>query len=332
MRFVPFLSSLLVIGSAFGSGIDTKFTQEEYVAKWSNAAVFQMKSHKIPASITLAQGILESGNGNSILALIANNHFGIKCHEWEGDMVYMDDDQAQECFRKYPQVEDSYDDHSLFLTSRSRYASLFLLPSDDYAGWAEGLKTAGYATNPKYAKQLIEVIERLKLNQFDEPSSKTATMGSELLAQELKASKQPAEKSGNKKSVNTESIESLETVSSYYQKHSVKEHKNKIDYIVARKGDTFYKLSKEFKIGMWQLYKYNDFGAKKDMLAEGDIVYLEPKRKKSKEKGAVYVPNRNTTLVDISQTEGIKLSALMKLNEVVSSEQIVAKGQKVLLR
>ena len=136
--------------------------------QYSDIAINEMKKYNIPASVTLAQAILESGSGESRLALEANNHFGIKCHQnWTGDIIIADDDKEGECFRKYSKPFESYRDHSLFLIERSRYSFLFLLNSDDYKGWAKGLKKAGYATNPKYAKLLIDLIEKYNLSKFD---------------------------------------------------------------------------------------------------------------------------------------------------------------------
>lgn len=143
-------------------------TRNEYIDKYKDEAIYQMKKYKIPASITLAQGILESGDGNSELAKKSNNHFGIKCHsDWEGERVYHDDDKKNECFRKYNKVRDSYDDHSEFLL-RPRYASLFEYALTDYKSWAKGLKKAGYATNPYYAKHLIKIIEENELHKLDD--------------------------------------------------------------------------------------------------------------------------------------------------------------------
>jgi LysM repeat protein len=140
----------------------------EYVMQYKDIAQKNMKSHGVPASITLAQGILESGAGRGKLAVTANNHFGIKCHtEWTGDKIYHDDDSAQECFRKYNEAEESFNDHSDFLTTRSRYAALFKLEKDDYEGWAKGLRAAGYATDPKYPEKLIGLIQRFNLAQYD---------------------------------------------------------------------------------------------------------------------------------------------------------------------
>ncbi len=142
---------------------------QKYIVRYVPAAVKNMRFYKIPASITLAQGILESGYGEGTLARKANNHFGIKCHkEWRGKSIKHDDDEKDECFRSYKNPLRSYRDHSLFLVERERYSNLFKLKSNDYIGWAEGLKSAGYATDPKYAEKLISLIERFNLTRFDE--------------------------------------------------------------------------------------------------------------------------------------------------------------------
>jgi len=140
---------------------------ENYIDQYAEIAMNQMTQYKIPASITLAQGILESGAGMGVLTRKANNHFGIKCHNWKGARVYHDDDTKGECFRKYSTAKFSFQDHSLFLTGRSRYLSLFKLGKDDYKQWAKGLQKAGYATDPKYPKKLISLIDRYKLYQYD---------------------------------------------------------------------------------------------------------------------------------------------------------------------
>jgi len=143
-------------------------TVDAYIAIYAVIAKDNMRHHKIPASITLAQGILESGVGRGRLAVEANNHFGIKCHGWKGAKIYHDDDRSQECFRKYTKAEMSYEDHSKFLTGRSRYASLFKLRPNDYKGWAKGLRAAGYATDRKYPQKLISLIERYQLHKYDD--------------------------------------------------------------------------------------------------------------------------------------------------------------------
>ncbi len=303
------LMILLVLFLAIYSGVKAanRISNVEYVDMWRQVAVKQMIDFKIPASITLAQGILESGSGNSTLAQKGNNHFGIKCHGWQGEKMFLDDDQKDECFRVYDNAELSYLDHSDFLVGKSRYASLFNLDITDYKSWAKGLKEAGYATNPKYPDLLIEIIERLELDELD-------NMG--LLVASSKLSR-------------TKEIESKEESSI----HMVKNHVNKVKYIVARKGDTYYKISKEYEIGLWQLYRYNDFDDKKESLTEGDIIYLQPKRKHAKEKGAKYVVSSKTTLRQISQEEAIKLESLLKMNaDILSPDALLNKGVEVRLR
>jgi len=169
---------------------DTRSSVEIYIDLYANIAKSKMRTHKIPASITLAQGILESGSGSGRLAVKANNHFGIKCHGWKGDKIYHDDDRSQECFRKYDKAEMSYEDHSEFLTGRKRYASLFDLKPDDYKGWARGLRAAGYATDRKYPQKLISLIERYELFKYDDDvldsSSKTTTRRSTTIIEGVK--------------------------------------------------------------------------------------------------------------------------------------------------
>lgn len=191
----------------------------DYIEDFKDIAKDNMRQHGIPASITLAQGILESGVGQGSLSKRANNHFGIKCHkEWSGPSVRHDDDATQECFRKYDDPADSYRDHSLFLTSRSRYASLFKLDKDDYKGWAKGLRAAGYATDTKYPDKLISLIERYQLYQYDE--------------EVLDSSASPSNKVVSNKSAEKE-------------------------YVVT-KGDTLYSLSKKFNISIEEIKRNND--------------------------------------------------------------------------
>lgn len=163
MRIFIFLSFWIFLSVSLYSQNKT----EEYIANYSDLAVKEMNQYNIPASITLAQAILESGNGKSRLAVEGKNHFGIKCHKWKGNKIYADDDKKNECFRSYSSVSQSYNDHSLFLIENNRYASLFLLNISDYKAWAKGLKKAGYATNPKYDDLLIDLIEKHNLSKFD---------------------------------------------------------------------------------------------------------------------------------------------------------------------
>ena len=167
MREKAFFTALLLLCAATFANAQN-LTREQYIKKYKDIAIKQMHKHRIPASITLAQACLESSNGNSTLARKANNHFGIKCHNgWKGKKIKHSDDQRNECFRKYKKAEDSFTDHSYFLVSGSRYNSLFDLPVHDYKAWAHGLKAAGYATNPNYAKLLIDIIEKYDLYKYD---------------------------------------------------------------------------------------------------------------------------------------------------------------------
>lgn len=333
---MPFkmMKSLAIVGFgisffSFGGEVPVKMSQTDYVSMWSNVAVEHMLTYRIPASITLAQGLLESGNGNSPLATEANNHFGIKCSDWTGEKIYFDDDAKGECFRKYPTATESYNDHSLFLTKKPRYASLFQFPVDDYRSWAKGLKKAGYATHPEYAEKLIDLIERLKLYEYDDKTAPQSN-GTELLANNAKESSKTKSKetSGNKSASSMKIDESCLK----YQNHISKENKNDVKFIIARKGDTYYKIAKEFDLAMWQMYKYNNFVDKKDMLEAGDIVYIEPKRNRARSKGATFVATKDITLIEISQAEGIKLKKLVKMNGYTSEKVTVQKGQKILLR
>ena len=299
--------SLLIICiwvALFGSAaIDKKISKEEYVNAWKQTAINQMMVSKIPASITLAQGILESANGNSDLAIKGKNHFGIKCSDWKGEKMYINDDSDNECFRVYSNAEDSYFDHSSFLSGKTRYSKLFLLDQTDYKGWANELKNAGYATNPKYPELLIEIIESLKLNELDQKGSSTPKMNSELTASAITNNS-----------------------------HTVVLHANKVKYIVAKKGDTFYKISKEFDLGLWQLYRYNDFDSKKDVLEVGDIIYIQPKRKHSKSKEKSIKTTSTVSLRQISQNEAVKLEALMRMNDITSPDELIKKGEIIALK
>jgi len=301
MKYILILLGAFSLNLA-NAGTEKKYTQEEYVTMWKSVAVSQMVKNRIPASIIMAQGILESGNGNSILARTANNHFGIKCHDWTGETIYLDDDKANECFRSYASADESFMDHSKFLMGRSRYASLFKLQADDYKGWAQGLKDAGYATNPKYPQLLIDLIDKLKLHDLDKVGNTEPAKVDLIVSKGAKA-----------------------------ENHLVKVHKNKIKYVVAKKGDTFYRIAKEFDMGLWQLYKYNDFGDRKDMLQEGDIIYLQPKRRKSKSNPTFDVTSP-ISLRTISQLEGIRLESLMDKNGISSPDDLVPKGEKITLK
>lgn len=305
MKVISSFIGLTIVFFSNANNLGNQLSKKEYTDLWRNTAVDQMIQYKIPASITLAQAILESGSGNSELAQKGNNHFGIKCHDWKGETMYMDDDQKGECFRVYKNASESYLDHSKFLVEKKRYSALFTFETTDYKSWAKGLKDAGYATNPKYPELLIGIIEDLKLYELDI----IGTPNNE---------QPPALISNNSKTDFS------------VTKHMVVQHENKVKYIVAKKGDTFYRISKEFGLGLWQLYKYNDFGPKKDVLEEGDIIYIQPKRKKSKNKSLQLT--ESMSLREISQIQGIKLESLVKFNKVSNVDKELSKGESISLR
>ena len=183
MNRTRFFAYLLVLGlfPGFSHAISWNKTYQAYFDSYKDVAIGQMLQYGIPASITLAQGVLESGAGQSELARKSNNHFGIKCNGWTGRKVYHDDDELGECFRAYDNALDSYVDHSLFLRNSQRYSRLFTLKKTDYKGWAKGLKACGYATSPTYASRLIEIIELYGLDQYDKGGGKTFHVSSSAL-------------------------------------------------------------------------------------------------------------------------------------------------------
>ena len=263
-----------------------------------------MKEHKIPASITLAQGLLESGAGQSALARKSNNHFGIKCgSNWRGRTVRHDDDARNECFRAYSNPRDSYEDHSAFLKRGVRYAFLFDLKVTDYKGWARGLKKAGYATDPSYANRLITIIEDYDLYKYD--SRGMSKREARKWAKELK--KKP-------------------WLANPHQVYIA----NDIAYVVARDGDTFRFLGKEFDISWKKLVKYNDLH-KDYTLEAGDIIYLKSKKKKASKPHTVYIVKDGDSMHTISQKYGIRLKNLYKMNRK-DDEYIPEVGDRLRLR
>lgn len=295
--------------------VERKFTRQDYIEQYKGMAVKEMLLSGVPASITLSQGILESGDGNSTLARNANNHFGIKCHgQWTGEKYYMDDDAKGECFRVYESVFDSYKDHSEFLSTRDRYSDLFKLKKTDYKGWAHGLKKAGYATNPKYPELLIKIIEENSLHQYDEMTS--VPESSEPVIAQTEKPKPHRGKLAD---------ESEFTVS---MGGKILMHRNRIKYTVAQDGDSFETFEKHFDIRKWQLTRYNDID-KNHKFTQGEIVYLQPKRGKAKEEFHVVVSGE--TMRDVSQQHGISLKKLYKKNRMEMGTQPTT-GQKLYLR
>lgn len=324
MKKLIFLLGLLFTVT-FAKADNKKFSTEDYIGTWKITAIEQMNEYQIPASITLAQGILESGNGNSRLAKNANNHFGIKCHKnWDGGTFFQDDDKKNECFRSYSNAAQSYSDHSVFLTGRSRYENLFTLRLTDYKGWAKGLKSAGYATNPKYAHLLIDIIEKFDLAKYDKMPHLPAQERGDLTIQV----DEPLVSVEHPKEIEDEQLVQLEVKTA---KHNVKVNKHRTRYVRVHKGDTYYRIAQEFELGLWQLYRYNDLG-RRDVLREGEIIYLDPKKNRSKRGNNIYVCNQTMSLRDVAQLEGIKLKQLLKYNFGETADQTLPAGTKVILR
>jgi len=272
------------LSGAFAQSVKWNKAYQDYFDRYGALAVEQMVKYRIPASITLAQGVLESGAGRSELAQRSNNHFGIKCHNgWTGPTVYHNDDKRNDCFRAYNSPYESFVDHSLFLTTSQRYASLFRLKITDYKGWAHGLKRCGYATSPTYASRLIDIIEVYHLHQYD--TSKGMAL---LQEQQLR--------SGG-------------------QRHLVAANKNY--YILARSGDTFRSIGQEFGISYRKLARYNERD-KNDVLEAGEIVWLKKKRRKAAKeyKGYRHVVVAGESMYGISQRYGIRLKNLYKMNDL----------------
>lgn len=262
---------------------------ERYIKKYADMAVEQMKCYGVPASITLAQGLLESAAGTSTLATKGNNHFGIKCgSSWTGPYMLMTDDAPNEKFRVYESVEESYEDHSKFLKKNRRYASLFLLNPTDYEGWAKGLRKAGYATNPSYATSLIDIIEKYHLQAYDKGERKHHRANTEQEKLQTKAGK----------------------------KHQVRKCNGQY-YIVAQASDTYQSLAQLMGTKEKKLRQYNDVDEKYN-LREGDIVYLGKKAKRADRsmKRKYHVMEEGESLYSISQRFGIRLSSLCKMNPI----------------
>lgn len=257
----------------------------EYITLYSDMAVEQQELHGIPASITLAQGLLESAAGRSTLAVKGNNHFGIKCHSsWTGDTLIRSDDRPDDCFRAYPDVRQSFDDHSRFLL-RSRYASLFKLDPLDYASWARELRRCGYATDPNYASRLIAIIERYALYLYDTPEGRKADEDAAFIQASL---------------IST---------------HPVRRARG-LHYVIAAPGDTYTSIAREFKLDAKKLREFNDAG-RHDKIKDWEEVYLESKLDDAPKHIDKAVIGERESMHSIAQRYGMKLSRLKALNPTV---------------
>ena len=264
-----------------------------YIDKYKDWAIEQMHQYHIPASITLAQGLIESNAGRSTLATPANNHFGIKVGgSWTGPYIVRADDRPDDRFRKYKSARESFIDHSKFLQQK-RYQGLYRLSATDYKGWARGLKAAGYATSPTYAETLIRVIEMYSLYQFDTGKYRST-----------------------QKTTTVTTTTQTETVDEFFKRHVIYQG-NKNYFIIVEVGDDMATISQKTGLSLRKLYNYNDLPLDYAPTA-GDIIYLKKKRKcasKEFKENPIHIVEVNQSLHDISQLYGIRLQSLCKLNQ-----------------
>lgn len=301
-----------------------RITPEEYIQTYKDIAMREMREHKIPASITLAQGLLESGAGNSALAREAKNHFGIKCHkDWTGKTYTMDDDEKDECFRKYKNAEDSFKDHSEFLCTHSRYAALFDLSITDYKGWAKGLKAAGYATNPKYAQLLIDRIELYDLTKYDLIALGERSDDGILpeIAPEdelLELAFSPTDRSA------------FELVDMTEDKRFIYEY-NGVRCVFAKEGETPEQLAQTFGIKMKRFCQYNLLNHPDEMVFHsGDVVYLARLRNKNW-KARKHTVQEGETLRDVALRFAVKPEKILRKSGLPKGSRIY-EGQELWLR
>ena len=301
-----------------------RITPEEYIQTYKDIAIREMKTHKIPASITLAQGLLESGAGNSALAREAKNHFGIKCHKgWEGDTYYMDDDEKNECFRKYKNPEESFKDHSEFLTTRGRYSALFDLKITDYMGWAKGLKAAGYATNPKYAQLLIDRIELYDLTQYDK-----IALG---LIEESEVEPVAPEAEEYFELAYSPEDKSVFPLADMTPEGRFIYENNGVRFVFAKEGETPEGLAKAFGIKYKRFCQFNCLKHPEEVVFHsGDVVYLEKLRNRNW-KAKKYTVQEGETLRDVALRFAVKPNKIMKKNRLKEGEKL-HKGQELWLR
>ena len=308
-------------------------TREEYIDRYKSIAVAHMERYGIPASITMAQGILESDCGNSWLSLQSNNHFGIKCkRNWTGDKVYYDDDAKGECFRSYPSVEASYRDHAEFLDSQPRYDSLFAYSSDDYKSWARGLKAAGYATAPDYAQRLTRIIEENQLYLLDRPDGErlyASRMGRKVTDPEGwfadQSSVEPA--AGASPAIDPDNYRVTINAHNGYNVYQT----NGVHYVLAKEGDTFENIGQKFRISARNLRKFNDLKDKKAQPLTGEVVYIERKKKRWEGNAHTHICRQGETAYAVGQSYAIRTRSIEKLNRLKPGSTL-EKGQQIPLR
>ena len=314
-----------ILLTAFGSlRAQVRQTREEYIDRYKSIAVAHMERYGIPASITMAQGILESDCGNSRLSLMSNNHFGIKCkRNWTGEKVYHDDDAKGECFRSYPTVEASYQDHAEFLDSQPRYDSLFAYSPTDYKSWARGLKAAGYATAPDYAQRLCRIIEEAQLFLLDQPDGErlyASRSGRKITDPEgwftdQTSMERPADASS---AVDPDNYRVTINAHNGYNVYAT----NGVHYVLAKADDTFENIGRKFRISPRNLRRFNDLKDKKAQPLPGETVYIERKKKRWEGNAQHHICRDGETAYSIGQSYGIRTRSIEKLNRLKRGEKL----------
>lgn len=321
MRIVRYFFAALFALASCSAALAQSYRSAEtiaYIEKYHKVAIREMYKHKIPASITLAQGVLESGSGRSDLSTVANNHFGIKCtSDYSGKKFLKDDNKKDDCFRVYDHADDSYRDHSLFLTTRKHYAGLFKLDMTDYKGWAKGLKAAGYATNPKYPSLLIEVIEQNKLYEYDRHPEKYISRKD---AENLRLDDKQNEMIIPSKREYLPAVADESPV-------IVNGKLNGTDCVVVKSGDTFYSLSRRHDISIDKLRYYNDF-PEDYVLQVGENLFLERKPRKNPSY-SIYTAKKGDTLLSVCQRFGVRQRSIRRYNHLASDN--LKEGQVIIL-
>jgi hypothetical protein len=293
--------------------------QRSYIEKYAPLAIDEMYRTGVPASITLAQGLLESGNGLSELAVKGNNHFGIKCHNtWTGAKVYHDDDRKGECFRKYDSPEESFRDHSDFLRYRDRYKFLFDYELTDYKSWAYGLKSAGYATDPKYPEKLIRLIEEYELYIYD------SMQPGESEDEALHIPDSPAQLEQARPL--TDGQREVFRFALSRQMYS----QNGVPFVYAEEGETYESIAKSYRLFLKEILKFNDLQQNEELLP-GTVVYLKKKKKASHPGLDRYVVEEGQTLREISQRFAVRMKDICRRNGI-EQDHVLREGDVLELR
>lgn len=304
--FIFYMIAFLVV--SLKSPAQQNETVLNYISTYKDLAIAEMKRTRVPAAITLAQGIHESGAGKSKLVTASNNHFGIKCKSnWTGESVRHDDDARGECFRKYPQAVDSYRDHSDFLMNGQRYAFLFSLDPADYSGWANGLRKAGYATNPKYPQVLIKLIEDYDLQQYTLSGLESSEQGTQTGKEPAPVHKKetiPAEAPVPAAPATADPVPAA-----MYPEGMFTINESKVVFV--KKGTPYLAIASQYGVDLSRLFEYNDMPRAEETGAD-QLIFLQPKRKN----GATdfHLVTEGESLHTIAQKEGIRLESLLEYN------------------